>query len=55
MKKIFKSTALIEDSASEGIKLGFGFYRDFGVEVQFHGDVNGLITLIVRHEMYRSL
>jgi len=56
MKKIFKSTALslmcallltftafVEDSASEGIKLGFAFDRDFGVAVQFHGDVNGFI------------
>ena len=36
-------TAFVEDSASEGIKLGFGFDRDFGVVAQFHGDVNGFI------------
>lgn len=40
---LLTSTVFVEDSAAEGIKLGFGFDRDFGVVAQFHGDVNGFI------------
>lgn len=40
---LLTSTVFVEDSAAEGIKLGFGFDRDFGVAAQFHGDVNGFI------------
>ena len=35
-------TAFVEDSASEGIKLGFGFDRDFGVVAAF-GNINAFI------------